>query len=100
MWNTDVFGLLVFRGTSYSLHTGTPLVDCAFKVFICETTLEVRTSDNRDAPLLGRSCNLPVPLECRITENSPARVKGPDFYFIFFSVKNIRKASTANSSLI
>ena len=99
MRNTDVFSIPVFRATSHTLHTGTSFVDCYFKVFICENTLEVRTSENRGTPMEGRTYKLLVSSKRRIKEVSLAGVIGPNPFFLFFSVRNLRKVSVADSRL-
>ena len=91
MRHTDVFFIPVFSAMSRLLYigTGTPLFDSFLNLFICETTLEVRTSDSRGPLLRGSSCKLPVPLKCRIRDISPAEVIGTDLFCNFFSVRNL-----------
>ena len=77
MLNTDVFcSITVSRETSRPLYTGIdiPLVDCFLEVCICETTLEVRTSDNGGASLRGRFCKHPVSLKRRLREINPVEL--------------------------
>ena len=95
MRNADVYVIPVFCATPQLLRTstGTPLIDCSIKTFILKSKLEVGTPDNRAAPLWGRSYEIPVSLKQHIREISLAGVIGPDPFFIFFSIQNLRKSS-------
>ena len=96
MRNTDFFAILLFLATSLALHIGTVLVDCSLKVITWETTLEVWTPEYRGAPQHYRSCKFLVSSKHHVSEISPERVIPIILFFIFFSDRNIRKASDAD----
>ena len=77
------FGVSVFRASSRKLYTSSPLVNFSLNVIICKNKLEVRTSDNRGAPLRGRFCKHPISSKRRIKEIDPALVIGPNHFFHF-----------------